>query len=75
MKIECRDLIKIKELIRKQRTSPIYMCLPAQWEMDSLNERGRMKTVEIYEKTLKDRKRNPYLFFSYYSDTLGFLNA
>lgn len=30
MKVECRDLNKIKEAIRKQRTSPIYMYLPAQ---------------------------------------------
>lgn len=75
MKIECRDLNKIKEAIRKQRTNPIYMHLPAQREMDSLNERCRMKTVEIYGKPLKDRERNPYLFFSYYGDTLGILNA
>lgn len=66
---------KIKETTRKQRTSPINMYLPAQREMESLDERCRMKTVEIYGKPLKDRERNPYVFFSYYGDTLGILNA
>lgn len=54
---------KIKETTRKQRTSPINMYLPAQREMESLDERCRMKTVEIYGKPLKDRERNPYPFF------------